>query len=266
MIPIINRVQYARNFPACFSRIIFAGFDVAQLLNKTALVCGAGGLGVVVAEILARTGVRNIIIVDKDIVESENFNRLGFTSEDVGRPKAEALSKKLEKIRNVPNIPEEFHLKTKNYEENVIAWDELEDLVEACDAIFACFDNPSARLELNYFAVEKKKPLFDGGTSENGLRGSVTTVIPGVTPCLRCYYSPKTYVEIDEGERLPGECGASLATTMSIVASLQADQGIKHLLGETGIVPRIRISLEEEAIMVIERGQRRPNCDDCSII
>ncbi|MBS7251259.1 MAG: ThiF family adenylyltransferase [Candidatus Freyarchaeota archaeon] len=222
MIPAGERWEKVQRYPSMFSRIIVAGIDVDKLLDKTALVCGAGGLGVIVAEILARTGIGRLIIIDKDTVGEENFNRLGFNAKDIGKKKASVLAKRLLNLRNSGGVDEWFELKVEAYCENVIAWEKLEGLISRSDLAFTCFDNLDARLEVNFYAIKYRVPIFDGGTSTDGLRGTVTTVIPGVTPCIRCYNDPSTTISL-EWEKPPGECGASLATTMCIVASFQVD-------------------------------------------
>jgi len=270
MIPIEERTNLALNSPKMFSRIIFMGYDINKLLSQTALVCGAGGLGVIVAQILARTGIGKIIIIDKDLVEEENFNRLVYDRDDINKPKALALAEKLKSIRNGKNIDKKFHLQTEAYENNVIAWPQLEDLISRSNIIFTCFDNEEARIEVNAYAVQQGKPIIDGGTSENALRGIIISVIPGKTPCLECYYSPDTLVYIgseDEQEFIPKlPCGASLATTMNIVASLQADQGFKYLLNYGQIIPKIRITIEEEVVIQNIFQKRRPGCEACGNI
>lgn len=272
MIPIEERTNLALNSPKMFSRIIFMGYDINKLLSQTALICGAGGLGVIVAQILARSGIGKIIIIDKDTVEEENFNRLVYNRDDINKPKAVVLSEKLKEIRNAENVDKKFHLQTEAYEANVIAWPELEDLISRSNIIFTCFDNEEARIEVNAYAVQLKKPIIDGGTSENALRGIIISVIPGETPCLECYYSPDTLVrieseDIDEQESIPKlPCGASLATTMNIVASLQVDQGFKYLLKYGQIIPKLRISLEDDVIIQNIFQKRRPGCEACGDI
>ncbi|RLI10622.1 hypothetical protein DRO33_05420 [Candidatus Bathyarchaeota archaeon] len=249
-------------YPLMFSRVLISGYRVGVLLKKTALVCGAGGLGVLVAEILARTGIGKIIIVDKDVVGEENFNRLGFSREDIGRPKAEALKRRLLALRNAPNVPRRFWLEVEAHQADVLEMKGLWKLVSRSDVVFTCFDNLEARLEVNRQAVRLGKPLFDAGTSRDGLRGTIRTVIPGRTPCLRCYYPPGSLLNL--GETLGFACDASLATTMAIVASLQADQAFKYLLGYGKIAPLIRVSLEEEVRVTPEYNvARRPDCEDC---
>lgn len=272
MLPLDARNQLAVESPAMFSRIIFSGFDVRKLLAKTAVIGGAGGLGVIVGEVLARTGIGKLIIIDRDIVEEENFNRLVYNREDSGKPKAQCLARKLESIRNSADIDSKFHLKTEAYQEDVVAWMELEDLIGKADIVFTCFDNEAARIELNAYATTLGKPLIDGGTSENALRGTILTVVPGKTPCLECYWSNETLISIEDVEAdelelktsiLKVPCGASLATTMNIVASLQTEQALKIVFGYGEIVPQIRISLEESFSVTLAHPKRRKGCLAC---
>ncbi len=272
MLPLDARNQLAMNSPKMFSRIIFAGLDIRKLLSKTALIGGCGGLGVIVGEILARTGIGKLILIDRDIVEEENFNRLIFDRDDIGQPKAMCLAKKLESIRNSGEIESKFHLKTEAYQEDVVAWMDLEELIGKSDIIITCFDNEAARIELNAYAVALNKPLIDGGTSENALRGTVITVLPGKTPCLECYWSNETLIPIDDSDPeeedlktsiLKVPCGASLATTMNIIGSLQADQVLKILLEYGELIPQIRISLEDKLSLSTFHSTRRPGCPAC---
>jgi len=202
--------------------------------------------------------------VDKDIVAEENFNRLGFTRKEIGRPKAEAVGRRLLAIRNGPDVPERFKLEVEAYWADVLEMPNLGKLVAKSDVVFTCFDNAAARFEVNRYAVKLGKPLFDGGTSADGLRGSVRTVIPGRTPCLQCYNPPDAFITPEEPAARLGRCDASLATTMCIVACLQADQAFKHLLGYGRIAPLIRVSLDEGVnVIPMYNVERRPDCEVC---
>ena len=69
--------------------------SLAALASVRVGIAGAGGLGSNVAMLLARTGVRRLLIVDHDRVDSANLNRQCYWPEDVGRPKVEALRARL---------------------------------------------------------------------------------------------------------------------------------------------------------------------------
>ncbi|MHA1229625.1 MAG: HesA/MoeB/ThiF family protein [Candidatus Helarchaeota archaeon] len=269
LIPVEEREELALNMPKMFSRVIFAGYDVRKFLDTTVFIGGAGGLGRIVADILNRCGFGKFIIVDKDIVSEENLNRMNHHEEDLGKSKSETLAKFLERTRNLPEIDKKFHVKTEWYLADIIAWDKLEELIRKSNLIFTCFDNEAARIEVNLYAVLSRKPLIDGGTSENALRGIVNNVLPGKTPCLECYYSYDTLIDLEPDEsqiqipKIP--CGASLATTMNITGSLQADQGIKLVLNEP-IPSQIRFSLEKDVSLQYFNLTPRKNCDTCGDI
>ncbi|MHA1608512.1 MAG: HesA/MoeB/ThiF family protein [Candidatus Njordarchaeales archaeon] len=247
--------------PPMLERVKRAGVNPELLHSKTVCVFGVGGLGAIVAEMLARIGIGRIIIVDRDIVGPENLNRLGYDVEDVGKPKVEALAKKLSKLARVMN---DFSPTIEAYYADVIAWEKLPEIIEKCDLIFTCFDNIEARLEINYWAVKLRKPLIDGGTSTDGLGGRIITVIPYDTPCLGCYFGSGTMLKLEEGENISGSCDASIPTTMSIVAALQVDSGLK-LLHEKKVAPRIIISLREDEMIVFQdyNVKRRRDCEYC---
>lgn len=261
--PLLNTEQRRKllpRTPEMFSRLIVAGIPVDELLKKSALIVGAGGLGVIVSEILARTGIGTLYIVDRDIVSEGNFNRLGFDRSDIGRPKAIALARKLSALRNSDKIPQKYHLRVEAFHADIVGWDKLEDLIRKVDIIFSCVDNEAARRELNYLAMKNKKPLVDGGTSIDGLSGTIITVIPCKTPCYECYHSKDTSVRINNIERV-GMCDASLATTMTMVAAIQADQGIKIILNYGKIIPLIKVDVREEVIVrSITNVKARKDC------
>lgn len=68
---------------------LFGEDSVEQFLNSTVLVLGLGGVGGTCFEALARSGVRHLIGVDRDIVDPTNLNRqILFSEKDIGKSKA----------------------------------------------------------------------------------------------------------------------------------------------------------------------------------
>lgn len=62
---------------------------VNRVSSKTIMVIGLGGVGGTAFEALVRSGFKNFIIVDGDVVDESNLNRqILFTKKDVGRSKA----------------------------------------------------------------------------------------------------------------------------------------------------------------------------------
>lgn len=58
-------------------------------------IAGAGGLGSNIAMCLIRSGFNNFTLADKDAIEPSNLNRQYFFIDEIGRPKAEALKRRM---------------------------------------------------------------------------------------------------------------------------------------------------------------------------
>jgi len=68
-----------------------AGLAQTRVSSSSVSILGVGGIGVVVAEHLARAGVGSLSLIDFDFVEESNLNRhLLFDTSDVGKSKVEA--------------------------------------------------------------------------------------------------------------------------------------------------------------------------------
>lgn len=71
----------------------------ARLAACTVAIIGCGGLGSNVAEMLVRSGVGALVLVDFDVVDEANLNRQFYFRDQVGMPKTEALGANLRRIR-----------------------------------------------------------------------------------------------------------------------------------------------------------------------
>ena len=79
------------------------GFNALQ--NKTVFIAGLGGVGGTAFEALVRSGIKNFIIVDRDIVDPSNLNRqLLYVAEDIGKDKVEIAKKRALMINDEVNI------------------------------------------------------------------------------------------------------------------------------------------------------------------
>lgn len=96
-------------------------------------IAGIGGIGSNAAEMLVRTGVRHLKIVDFDKIELSNLNRQFYFKDQVSEYKIDALENNLKYI--VPNIVIEKEILRLN-EEN------LYNTFKDCSIIVEGFDNP----------------------------------------------------------------------------------------------------------------------------
>ena len=83
--------------PAAACPIDQAGVS-ERLASARVGIIGLGGLGSNAAMTLVRAGVRSLVLADFDRVEPSNLNRQLFFSDQVGRPKTDALAETLMRI------------------------------------------------------------------------------------------------------------------------------------------------------------------------
>ena len=192
-------------------RIPYFG-EAAQQKLKTSrvVIAGVGGLGCASATYLAAAGVGHITIVDFDVVDLSNLNRqVLYWEEDIGANKVMVAQKKLSRLNPTIEItPECAEITDKN----------ASSIISGAQVVVDGLDKLDARLAINTACVRQKIPYVYGGVSR--LRGMMTTIIPGKTPCLACF-NP-------EGPRGLGVLGMIPA----LIANLQALETIKLLMGE----------------------------------
>jgi hypothetical protein len=75
--------------------------------KKRILLLGCGSLGSPVAELLARSGIGELHLLDKETFEAENCGRHILGAQDLGHSKADALAKRLQAV--VPDISVKAH-------------------------------------------------------------------------------------------------------------------------------------------------------------
>ena len=163
-------------------------------------IVGLGSVGGIVAEAVARIGIRDITLVDHDVVEEHNLDRLLFASEkDIGQPKVEVAKEVVQSHAtaenpNIQAIPLPIHQE--------FAYSAILD----CDVIFSCVDRPVARDVLNYVCQAHVIPVIDGGVAiesnfENQSFTSAHWRAHLCTPlhkCLRCLGQYSTGMVITE--------------------------------------------------------------------
>ncbi|GEL76724.1 thiazole biosynthesis adenylyltransferase ThiF [Tenuibacillus multivorans] len=148
------------------------------LSQKHVLIIGAGALGTGNAEILARAGVGQITIADRDYVEESNLQRQQLYTEQHALnhvPKAIAAKNRLQEINSSVEI--DAHIMD-------VTPEDMEQLLNGVDLIIDATDNFDIRFMINDVAEKHRIPWIYGGcVSSYGLS---YTIIPGKTPCLNC--------------------------------------------------------------------------------
>jgi len=150
-------------------------------------IVGLGGTGSIVNQALAHLGVGHLILIDPDVVERSNLNRLvGATHKDVILKRAKvSVAKRVARAVN-PRI-KVTALKRSIFEEQAMK------RLKEVDIIFGCTDSNITRVLLNQLSIQYLIPYIDLGsgieTNENKdinlVCAQARTVIPGEW-CLSC--------------------------------------------------------------------------------
>ena len=130
-----------------------------QLARLRIGVVGAGSVGSIVAEALARMGIVHIKLIDFDSVETVNLDRLLFsTSRDaqLRRSKVQVLGRALRKSATASPF------KVDELESSIVEEDGFGAALD-CDVLFSCVDRPWPRNALNFIAYAHMIPVIDGG-------------------------------------------------------------------------------------------------------
>ncbi len=188
-----------------------------KLKNSKACLLGLGGLGSPAATQLAAVGVGHLRLVDRDFVEIANLHRQHlYGIDDVGYPKVEVAAKKLHKLNPYIEIePLPLYINEDNAEE----------IVEGMDVVIDCLDSMSPRYAINRACIKLGIPyIFAAAITTTG---NVSTIIPGKTACLECFYG-----NLDD-EKLP-KCGVVGVhpSLLGIIASLEASEAIRIITGK----------------------------------
>jgi len=221
-----------------------------KLRKGSVLVVGAGGLGAPVLYYIVAAGVGRVGIVDDDVVELSNLQRqILFTTEDIGKSKAERAAARLRALN-----PE---VEVEPYAMRLTAANAL-DLVRRYDVIVTAVDNFPTRYLLNDACVFERKTLVDGAVLR--MVGLAMTVKGGETACYRCLFPepppPAGVVSCSEAGVLgpvPGTIGA-----------IQALEVIKVLTG-AGTPLYDRLVQFDGAAMTFNQVEvaRVPTCPVC---
>lgn len=133
--------------------------DALEKLNNMKIgIAGAGGIGSNIACNLVRTGVRNLKIIDYDLVEDSNLNRQFFFADQIGLAKVEALKVNLLRINDSLTIDA---LSQK------ITHDNVRELFLDCHYVVEAFDTPADKTMLLNSFINSEKMIF----SANGMAG-----------------------------------------------------------------------------------------------
>ena len=170
--------QYDRQIRAFGS----AGQKIVSSL--TVALVGLGGTGSVAAQQLAHLGVWKFVLIDPDVLEETNLNRVvGTAPGSAGRAKIDTAAALIMSIQPEASV--------RRVQRSVTAKEAIEAL-RTVDCVFMCTDSHVSRALLSEFSYKYFVPAFDIGVAINAREGKVDAVTgrtqmvsPGL-PCLWC--------------------------------------------------------------------------------
>ena len=192
-------------------------FGQKKILRSKVLIVGAGGLGCPVADLLARSGVGEIGIIDYDKVSLSNIHRQTlYTAKDVNRYKVDIVKKRLSLINK--------DIKINTYNKKA-SEKNLNNIINKYDIIVDGSDNFKTKFLLNKFSLKLNKILIVGAISK--FDGHIFTFdfSSKKSPCLKCFYQSEPSDDI-----LNCETEGILGSTANIVGAIQVNEIIKKIL------------------------------------
>lgn len=243
------------------------GEERLEKLNKAnVLIVGLGGVGAAAAEMIARSGIGKVTIVDGDTVEASNRNRqLGALVSTDGMAKAEAVGARMKDIN--PDL--DLTIVNKFLEDK-----EFEILLKGnkFDYVMDCIDTVTPKLYLIMNCLELGIPLI----SSMGAGGKIDPLqvrIANIEDSYNCklaryvrkrlqtfdsakgfkvVYSPeeidKTRVHVKEGMKNKRSVIGTISFLPPIFGATCASVVIRELIGETvPLSPKPAHILEAEA-------------------
>lgn len=218
--------RYTKNFRA----LTLA--EQRKICESRVLICGCGGVGGILLNLIARAGVGTLRLVDGGVFSPSNFNRQWFCdSQGLSRPKAEVSG---ERVRAINPLIEVELFSTHMDEENV------ESFIGGTDLVVDALDDLPGRFLIAEAAKHAGIPFIH--TAATGWWGQISTFLPGSFFDLHDIYGQET--ERDPALDMMGALGPAPAVIGGLAAfealrllsgrnSAYADQ-ILYLDGESG--------------------------------
>lgn len=205
--------------------ILLPEIDIAgqeKLIQSSAFILGAGGLGSPAALYLAASGIGKLVICDHDQVDLTNLQRqILHNTASIGKSKADSAKNTLQHINPQIKIIPLSEYATP---------DLLNKEIGEVDIVVDASDNFSARHLLNQACLIHRKPLISGAAVRFTGQVTVFNFRQDNSPCYHCLFP-------DSGESDDPECAVMgvFSPLTGIIGCIQAAETIKVLLeiGET---------------------------------
>jgi adenylyltransferase/sulfurtransferase len=236
-------------------QIIFPGIGEdgqEKLLNARVALVGCGADGSLIADRLVRAGVGQLTIIDQDFLELNNLQRQFLYDEGDCRaslPKAVAAQRRLRSINSevaVTGVVTDLNAAN------------AEELLAGADLVMDGTDNPGARYIINDVCVKHDIPWVYCGVVAS--HGTVMTIVPHQTACLRCLAPDPPPSGSTETAAIVG----IINPIVPAVAGIAVAEGLKLIVGVgERLEGTFRLDLWDNTIEVSEGMPPLPGCPCC---
>ena len=223
-----------------------------RLQEARVAIVGCGATGSALASLLARSGVGTLRIIDRDYVEPSNLQRQAlFDEADAAEsmPKALAAARKIAAFNSQIVVePQVADLTPAN----------IEPLLEGVQLILDGTDNFETRYLVNDYAVKLGVPwIYAAAVASYGV---TLNILPGKTACLACVFP-----EPPTGTFETCDTAGILNSTVNLVASIEATEALKLLVGAEQAVRRTLLSFDvwRNQRAEVSADSRRKGCRAC---
>ena len=227
------------------------GVGQGKLMNSSAFVIGAGGLGSPALLYLAAAGVGRLGIVDDDVVDLSNLQRqIAHGTSDLGKSKTLSAAEAIKDIN--PDCEVEIFSER-------LSIDNIRQTLRGYDVVLDGSDNFPTRFLVADCCRFENIPLVSAAVLR--FEGQLMTVLPGKgNPCYRCLFPeppPQGFIPSCQ------EAGV-LGAVVGVMGTLQTTEALKVLL-EVGDLMSHRFLLYdalEFSFTTMKRGPD-PECPLC---
>jgi len=191
-------------------------------------------------------GVGRLILVRGGDLRLDDMNRQILMTHDwVGKPRVFKAKETLQAINPDVEVEAVFEYVTP---ENV------DSLVQSADIALDCAHNFTERDLLNQACVRWRKPMVEAAM--DGMEAYLTTIVPGQTPCLSCFFPEKPDWD-NHGFSVLG----AVPGTLACLAALEA---IKLITGYgTPLLSQLMTMDLNRLEFAKRRSYRDPACPVC---
>jgi molybdopterin/thiamine biosynthesis adenylyltransferase/molybdopterin converting factor small subunit len=240
-----DMIRYSRQI--MLEEIGYVGME--KLKDVKICVVGAGGIGNPVVTQLVGMGIGKIRLVDRDVVEISNLHRQHLYSEaDVGKVKVEAALERLQKMNSGVDI-EAVPISVTPFT--------ADNIIKDCNIVIDALDSIDARYALNDACLKLGIPFIYAGAL--GMVGSVCTILPNESACLRCIFP-----ELSEDEMPTCSTEGVHPSILYLVAGIQVSEAVKIVVGQRpSLVNRLLYIDLNDLVFDKIQMHRHDECSSC---